>query len=92
MRSMYMPSLDDKLIRLEIAHCGDERVRPACFHVIALDASEREMRGGLEINRLDVRKDFFCRVIADDEVEVQTLDQRRHDAPVNGRDQMHPIG
>ncbi len=40
----------------DIARGGDERIRPTCFHVIALDAAQCEMQRSLEIHRLDVRK------------------------------------
>ncbi len=83
---------NDELIWFEIAHRGDKRVRPAGFNIVSLDSSQGEVGGGLEINWLDVRKEFFGCVVADNELRAQTLYQRGHDAPVDGRYHMHPIG
>jgi len=46
----------NELIWLHVARHRYQCVCPACFHVIALDATQRQVDGGLEVDGLDVWK------------------------------------
>ena len=87
----HHPLDDGQSHRLVGALCNHQCISPRGFDCIVLDTLQGKVNCSLVIEGLDPGKELESQVVMDNTLCVQSFDEWQDNAPVDGRDHVHPV-